>query len=69
MKKKKQFGKLSLSKKTIGNLTAINGGRPPGSYNCVPVNPEPITIETVCWTQSRDIASECWCSSDDSFHC
>ena len=69
MKKKKQFGKLSLSKKTIGNLTAINGGRPPGSRNCNQEPPQPITIETICWTESRDIASECWCSSGDSFHC
>ncbi|PTX62919.1 hypothetical protein C8N46_102320 [Kordia periserrulae] len=69
MKKKKQLGKLKLSKKTIGNLSELNGGRPPGSYNCVPYDPQPYTIETVCWTQSRDIASECWCSSDDSFFC
>lgn len=70
MKKRKDLAKLSLSKKTIGNLTAISGGRPPKSNNCGdPVAPEPYTIETICWTQSRDAGSNCWCSSGDSFGC
>mgnify|MGYP000008783178 CR=1 FL=1 len=69
MKKKNQIGKLSLAKKTIGNLSALQGGRPPGSHNCQVADPQPITIETICWTESRDIGSNCWCSSDDSFHC
>ncbi|AXG71728.1 hypothetical protein KORDIASMS9_03985 [Kordia sp. SMS9] len=70
MKKRKELGKLSLSKKTIGNLTSFTGGRPPTSFDCVPDRPaEPFTIETICWTESRDIASECWCSSGDSFDC
>jgi hypothetical protein len=44
MKKKNQIGKLKLSKKTIGNLTELSGGRPPQSLNysncavCEPVD-------------------------------
>ncbi|XLS27767.1 hypothetical protein ACJD0Z_11235 [Flavobacteriaceae bacterium M23B6Z8] len=73
MKKQIVKGSLKLNKKTIGNLNGIQGGRPPGTtlpaetqeYRCT----QPITIETICWTDSRDIASNCWCSSDDSFVC
>lgn len=66
--KKKNLKILKLNKKSISSFNVL-GGRPPGSHNCDIVDPGPITIETICWTQSRDIASECWCSSDDSFHC
>ena len=68
MKKKSVKNSLSLNKKTIGNLSGINGGRPPHDGGA-PADPQPITIETVCWTESRDIASNCWCSSGDSFGC
>ncbi|WP_340198936.1 hypothetical protein [Ascidiimonas sp. W6] len=69
MKKKIVKSSLTLNKKTIGNLNTISGGRPPGSRDCTIVNPGPITIETICWTESRDAGSNCWCSSDDSFAC
>lgn len=34
MKKQIQIKKLVLSKKVIGNLNQISGGRPPASRNC-----------------------------------
>jgi hypothetical protein len=69
MKKKIVQSSLKLNKKTIGNLNNISGGRPPQSGNCPIEDPQPYTIETICWTKSRDIGSNCWCSSDDSFVC
>jgi len=69
--KKKSLKKLSISKNTIsgvGNIHII-GGISGGACNPAQPIKGPITIETICWTESRDIASDCWCSSDDSFRC
>ncbi len=72
MKKKIVKSSLKLNKKTISNINGISGGALPGSRNCATNQyrcTQPITIETICWTESRGAGSDCWCSSDDSFAC
>ena len=71
--KKKNLKSLALNKKSISTLgNNVTAGALPTSRACGAESEfrcGPITIETICWTESRDIASDCWCSSDDSFNC
>ncbi|MEM6685007.1 MAG: class I lanthipeptide [Bacteroidota bacterium] len=73
MKKRKKFNKLTLSKKTIGNLTSVQGGVPPtvdvGYCTTEPettiTEPDPTfdhTNDVGCGGATGGVDTQCWCN-------